>query len=1475
MIEQSLLLSCLDLIEEKEIKLLTWGDTSFYFNKSEIIELIKLRTSSDWEDIFEELCEQSLIVEVKSAYTVDCYRSRMAEAIYLYSNLRQWFHGQDLRSAKTLVSDFRFIRRPRQYPNRNVPSSMAISQLKEELNLSNEHSKVLLSLLGGGSKSFNLSGFQVRATERVLDKYSKHMSTSRPNQSSGTIVCSGTGSGKTLSFYLPALTQLSQNICSDQSNRVQILAIYPRKELLKDQFNETFKQARLLDDYLLTNNKRKIKIGTFFGDTLDGDYLNDKLKFNAIEFDLLKCECSGNLKWLEEDVKLKKEILTCSRCGNKINEDEVALTRQSPAPDILFTTTEMLNQHLANNKYNHLFGVDTNKTIPLVLLDEVHTYEGTTGAQTSYLLKRWMKRSDNKPHFVGLSATLSDAAGFFGSLTGTAKHNVELVEPLPSEMIEEGAEYLLALRGDPVSQSALLSTTIQASMLTRRMLDSNSNKEPASKGTFGSKTFVFTDDLDVNNRLFEMIADAEGWSHAFKKLTPESEPLAFLRSEKHPNYQVNKEQIQLLGQDWSNCEYIGHSTDEEDRADVARTSSQDSGVSETAEIIVATASLEVGYNDSKVGAVIQHKAPRGVASYLQRKGRAGRSRGMRPWMITVLSDYGRDRVAFHRYESLVDPEIKVNKLPVGNNHIQKMQASLATLEWLGKEVGYGSIWYYLRNPNKHLNNKKYLSKLEKIINVLLDSSSNRNALSGYLASSLGINRLEVEKLCWQPPRSLLMDFLPSLLQKLRTNWSVNGQEWLGVQGKGSPMPEFIPATLFSELILPSLDISLLRGSKEARTQEWQNMGFFQGLKEYAPGRISKRFTLNNRYETDWLVPEGFEPKLGVDDEIGFEVEDAFGVNRDFLKETISKSGLQIKVYQPKQILTKRLELKNVTETSNAFLNWESIFEVDEDKHQLSLPANCDWKLYLKNVCFFEHKHMQPVEVTRYTTGSNAQIKFKTKEASSIKLNWQEQGAPVGIGTILFVDGMRWNFSFSDEQLLSLGTNENVESSLRFSYVQDCFVNSSIFNNTFQANWVYECVTTTVMFISSQQHLSLQESIKYLSSKEGRELLKVIPLELFQLNVLSEDEGEEQALQSELISLLSSDLIIDEISNLLTPLYTELSGDSYISWLRILMSNTLSGGINQLVSTVLPDVGDNDLNVDPVWVGDELTIWLTENESGGVGIINRFETVYSSDPLNVLNHFSRSFQACDYEQVDFDIHQLLSKLECDENLKSSFKDHRDSKQFSARVKANSTINDNLRKMGVILSHSFNSILHTRVLKAGSSKETDKDLKNWMDRWREIEKELKIEIPLNIASFLIAKEITSDTNVTINKLKDKVIGQLWPRGNVIRQSSTQFYNRFLNGNNRTERLLVEQMISGNGEIINYGNNWEVELHKAIISKGIVKLVISPEHLSKLNQIILKINTIQIDQLGMFFHIRVNRIDRQLGEIILFVELAEAIQ
>ena len=107
-----------------------------------------------------------------------------------------------------------------------------------------------------------------------------------------------------------------------------------------------------------------------------------------------------------------------------------------------------------------------------------------------------------------------EAASFFSQLTGVPENRVEQVSPETGEMIEEGREYLVALRGDPASGASLLSTTIQIAMLWRRVLDlasqaivGNDNQNP---GIFGRKAFIFTDDLDVTNRLFFNLLDAEG-----------------------------------------------------------------------------------------------------------------------------------------------------------------------------------------------------------------------------------------------------------------------------------------------------------------------------------------------------------------------------------------------------------------------------------------------------------------------------------------------------------------------------------------------------------------------------------------------------------------------------------------------------------------------------------------------------------------------------------------------------------------------------------------------------------------------------------------------------------------------------------------------------------------------------------------------------------------------------------------------------
>lgn len=182
--------------------------------------------------------------------------------------------------------------------------------------------------------------------------------------------------------------------------------------------------------------------------------------------------------------------LHCSKeCGFETDASQLLLTREQMIkhpPDILFTTTEMLNRGLSRVAEHPLFGINTNNPPRLVLLDEIHTYEGISGAQVAYLLRRWRQaRGNHGPQhnlcLVGLSATLTQAETFFAKLVGlpTGGGNVQYIEPHEDDLITEGMEYNIVLRGDPVSGTSLLSTSVQTAMLGRA-LDNGDN--PVRKG---------------------------------------------------------------------------------------------------------------------------------------------------------------------------------------------------------------------------------------------------------------------------------------------------------------------------------------------------------------------------------------------------------------------------------------------------------------------------------------------------------------------------------------------------------------------------------------------------------------------------------------------------------------------------------------------------------------------------------------------------------------------------------------------------------------------------------------------------------------------------------------------------------------------------------------------------------------------------------------------------------------------------------
>lgn len=185
------------------------------------------------------------------------------------------------------------------------------------------------------------------------------------------IVSTGTGSGKTESFLVPILNALMRE--REEKGQigpgVRALLIYPMNALANDQISRL---RRVLKQYPY------ITFGSYTGQT------EEKYKTALAKY-----------KHLNHGEKpLKNELISREQM------------KKTP-PNILVTNYSMLEYLMLRPKDNSLFQGEYAKYWKFVVLDEAHTYYGSTGIEVSMLLRRlksYLYSSDIQ--FILTSATL-------------------------------------------------------------------------------------------------------------------------------------------------------------------------------------------------------------------------------------------------------------------------------------------------------------------------------------------------------------------------------------------------------------------------------------------------------------------------------------------------------------------------------------------------------------------------------------------------------------------------------------------------------------------------------------------------------------------------------------------------------------------------------------------------------------------------------------------------------------------------------------------------------------------------------------------------------------------------------------------------------------------------------------------------------------------------------------------------------------
>lgn len=1479
-------------LEDLELPTLSWGVTTGMLSKEEVIGCIDqygieypdALQGIDPDEVLDDLLASVLLFRVPGT-TPRRYRTRMAETLRLATRLRQLFGPRHLEDpphgwwerGKLLVADYRLHVTPRQYPSRDIPMADALRDLEQLPGWSSVQTSVATAYINGR----DLARFQRDAAAEVY----RSLVASR---NAGVIIGAGTGSGKTLAFYLPDFAAIA---ASPVRNRVHTLALYPRKELLRDQLREAIDAVRSISGALRSARKQQIRVGTLYGDTprsssdydvfgRDGHEQGGKWARRGQDAvcPYLRCpDCGTELLWKYADRKAVantgRDRLTCASC-QLVLDDVVVLTRESllrRPPDILFTTTETLNRQ-ASDPLGWVLGwragAGPSGAAPrLVLLDEVHTYSGTHGAQVGLLLRRWRASARSAVTFVGLSATLKDARSFFAELTGLSESAVESVEPRKEHLVSEGRQYALALRGDPVSGASLLSTSIQAAMLFGRTMD-----PPGDPYLHGTTGFLFTDDLDVTNRFYGDLRNAEGERQGRR----ESRVLAGLRS---PNAPFSSARYKD-GQSWDLVQQIGRDLDPDAQAGglvVGRTSSQDSGVDQGADLIVATASLEVGFNDSRVGLVLQHKAPFDPASFIQRRGRAGRRRDTRPWTVVTLSDYGRDRLAYQAYDTLFSPELAARSLPVRNRSLLKAQGAEALLDWLAVKNsprgGTSDPRDVLRSLGGTSPRTVEAGHLADLLQETFESQDLQDDLAQHVGHALDIGADAVRAVLWEEPRSLLLSVAPTIRRRLQS-LSVPGTPVRADPGvwPGILLPEFITRTLFEPLNVPEVSFSL-----PFRTPRDEALPIERALREAVPGRVSRRFGYQKATDRTWLPL----PADGAGDAIDIEA-----ISSRYTKEgTWALPGQEpVQVIRPHVIDLKQPD-REITDQAQGFPRWAS--QIIESPARLSpedIPDPSPWAARVTSAGFATHAMGNPAQARRMTTGATCETSYTNGKSAYSTVRYTLNGTPAALGFRLSVDGARFTLApldLNSPQVARYLTSPGWRTmAFTTAIAEDQRLDGIA--NTFQRTWL--TLVYLVAFAIEGMDGSRDPAQVHQALKDGQWGAQVPTV----LKVLYRDDSEQETPSTErLVGTLTG------LSNM-TEVRSCLDEHGHLLWAadvaqrsaplaRRAYHDTIAAAILAAALRACPDAREQDLIVDvlPPASGNngsdgEAEVWLTETALGGLGIIEHLAGYYRQDPRRFWGLVDTALGPNDFEYVDATVTRLLHHVRDEpagdaaqaiSRIREAASAHEAGAALTALRRAWTELDGYPKRSAV-------SALSVRLLRPGSTRGTDELALGVIEAWDVLQDRLRFEIDARVIAFGVGAKRISVAGASGNTTSDQVFSMLWPRGYQARSQHLDHYQPY--ARKLLDRLLVEAACEEHLRRIDVtAPGWRDEYVAELQERGAVVLTAPASQSGALSRALREVPARSVDRDVMRVYGTVRDVTRAGAQWQATIEIKEAAQ
>lgn len=233
---------------------------------------------------------------------------------------------------------------------------------------------------------------QVKCWDALLSTGTKYKS---------MVVTTGTGSGKTESFMVPLITNLSR---INQPGSLKAIFLYPLNALMEDQ------KSKLNE--LIEKSGGDLTFAVYNGSSPSWEFKKEIVERLSHEV-VYREEIRGTHHW----------NVTNGICENG-----------GRVPDIILTNPTML-EYMLLRKSDEKIIKRSQRSLSWIVIDETHTYNGAGADELAMLVRRVLKAFDKKPyevHFATSSATVGDSDNdllkFISGITGQDDKFIKIIK---------------------------------------------------------------------------------------------------------------------------------------------------------------------------------------------------------------------------------------------------------------------------------------------------------------------------------------------------------------------------------------------------------------------------------------------------------------------------------------------------------------------------------------------------------------------------------------------------------------------------------------------------------------------------------------------------------------------------------------------------------------------------------------------------------------------------------------------------------------------------------------------------------------------------------------------------------------------------------------------------------------------------------------------------------------------------------------